>query len=571
MTRRLPTMGKHATLRTGLAPIVVLTTVLCVHADIPQAWAQTSSASASASPAPTASALLFPKPVSTTLPAPEASAIAELESQLATLAGSDPQAHASAAADLANQDATSLPAISAKLQQLRKQADRDGMAQILSHARRRGRTATESDDDTKSVARAKKRQTDTPPVPETSSLPPNLKQLKPPSSSLATNDHNLLDTSGDDWLAFVLAVPQPDKPAFRDLVSVLALGRICVGIGTTASAREVINIYMYFGDLFRIDVQRLLARMEDRALPALIEAQYHDSNMVRSWAARRLDVLGKAIPSEAVRTDDNQVLADVLRAYGRARDIEALRVIVAFANSERIQVREAAREALGQIGDAARWPLREAYEDLLGKRPEPGWDWRRTALELFAAYDRARTAEVLQLMDQGVRCFAEGKVSEAVTLFDKVLARAPMFDRRQEMVAAYRAYANLLQPKDRLGALAVLRRAHALDPRGTAARSIESQIALFEAQDLADKSVVDLSLFRRATELDPTNAAAADALDRVQRDPETRQASWRRYLAAVLVGVVALFAMLVIALFPRRGRSTATSPDPESDDASPST
>ena len=67
---------------------------------------------------------------------------------------------------------------------------------------------------------------------------------------------------------------------------------------------------MYFGDLFRIDVQRQLQRMKDRALPALIEAQYHDSRMVRTWAKRRLDIMGRAIPSEAVRINDNQALAD---------------------------------------------------------------------------------------------------------------------------------------------------------------------------------------------------------------------------------------------------------------------
>ncbi len=64
-----------------------------------------------------------------------------------------------------------------------------------------------------------------------------------------------------------------------------------------------------------------------------------------STASDQLDVIGKTVPGEAVQTADNQVLADVLRAYGRARDADAARVIVSFANSDRVQVRDAVGRA----------------------------------------------------------------------------------------------------------------------------------------------------------------------------------------------------------------------------------
>ena len=533
----------------GTAGVVLLLVAMSVRAQddggaLPDALPATPAGSAI--PLPT-----IPAPVPVALPPAEADAVGELSKLLTKLASANPKDREEAAAALAEQDESMLPAVAARLIDLRKSADRDGMSTLLESARKEAR---------KDLKRGEA---------EESEVPTDDKGDA--SKSLAAEEHALMDPNTTDWLRYVLQAPA-DTQAYRDLVAVLALSRTCVAMGTTAAAREVINVYMYFGDLFRIDVQRQLGRMRDMALPALIEAQYHDSKMVRTWAKRRLDVMGRAIPSEAVRINDNQALADVLRAYGRAREVEAVRVIVSFANSDRLQVREAAREAIGQVGEPAHWQLREAYEQLMGEKPARSWDWQRTARELFAVYDRARLQEVYTLMDQGLELAKAGKPSEAVVLFDRVLARAPMFERRVEMVPTYLEHARAIRTEDRVAASAALRRALSIAPSGDHANAVRSELALIEAEELASAGVLDVTLLDRAMELDPSNERARAMRDQAKVEVQLAESSWRRYAAAVAIGVFALAAMVFVALIPRRRRQSAEShrpPVPPTPDASP--
>jgi len=501
------------------------------------------SPSASTEPSAAIPTPTIPPPQPTAMPAPDPQAVTELDAALAKIAGTDEAARKSAISDLADADATLIPAIAAKLATLRKTADRDGMARLLASSRKKGRASAEDDDPGPSRKRDSKSE-----------------DKEPQEQAASACNHDLSDASGSDWLAAVLSSSERDKPGYKDLVAVLAIERACVCISTTTSARELINVYTYFGDLFRPDVQRQLDRMGERALPALIEAKYHDSRMVRSWAERRLDQLGKVIPSEAVRTNDNQVLADVLRAFGRAREVEAVRVIVTYANSDRAQVREAAREALGQIGEPAKWQLKDAFENLTGRKAEAGWDWKRTAIELFASYDRARLSEVYRTADDGFAHYKGGKLDDAIAAFDRVLARAPTFERRAEMVPAYLDRARALRDKDRIAARSALRRAELLDPSGPHAKEVQSEQALLDAEELATSGVVDITLLRKAVDLDPQNARARAALDHAERGVEIRQATWRRYAAAVAIGVVALAAMLFVVLGPRKRKEQPQRP-----------
>ena len=86
--------------------------------------------------------------------------------------------------------------------------------------------------------------------------------------------------------------------------------------------------------------------------------------------------MGKAIPGEAVQTGDDQLLVEVLLAYGRARELDAVRVVLSFANSDRRQIREAARQrSLLMLGEAGLFALRESYENMMSKKPPDDWGW----------------------------------------------------------------------------------------------------------------------------------------------------------------------------------------------------
>jgi HEAT repeat protein len=152
------------------------------------------------------------------------------------------------------------------------------------------------------------------------------------------------DAPEGDWLVFILSLDKRGD-TWRHLAELYAMIRMLTHVGNTPAVRQLVNCYSHFGELVRIDLQRAIEKLGDKAIPALIEARQHDALKVKSFAQRQLEALGRVTPGEAVSTTDPQVLADVMRAFGRVRDVEATRVILSFANSDRVQLRQAAREA----------------------------------------------------------------------------------------------------------------------------------------------------------------------------------------------------------------------------------
>lgn len=301
----------------------------------------------------------------------------------------------------------------------------------------------------------------------------------------------------------------------------------------------------------------MIGKLGDRAVPALMEARKHDVEKVRRWASRQLDVLGRAIPGEAVQVQDPEVLADVLRAYGRTKEIDALRVVVSFTSSDCVHVREAAREALASYGEAALWQLREALESTTGKRPPAGQPWDKLALELFEAHDRARLEEILRHLrgrprpreggqarrdGRGVRRRARARTHVRAARRDgRGLPRVREEARREGHAegARLRAQGAAARPRGRTGEVDRELRAHA---RGRDARSAQG--------------VADTATFKRALEIDPQNARARSDLARVESNPRARgNASYRDIAAAVIGALAAVMAFLVGVL--RRGEPAA--------------
>ncbi len=88
-------------------------------------------------------------------------------------------------------------------------------------------------------------------------------------------------------------------------------------IGTVQAVRELIDVYVRFGEFLRMDTQLQLEKLDDKAVGALIEARRHQARKIARWAERQLDMLGKAIASEAVQTEDQEVSRRRAQAYGR--------------------------------------------------------------------------------------------------------------------------------------------------------------------------------------------------------------------------------------------------------------
>ncbi|MGK3984733.1 hypothetical protein WME99_16930 [Sorangium sp. So ce136] len=542
----------------------------------------------------------LPRLAPITRPEPDITAVRELDRVLDQLTSQDARSRESARASLDEPIPGIVDAVRARVQDIRGSLDRDAAPRVLAEARREARKALKAEkgddardgkkkgadakntkdakadkgakkgagDTKKGAADAKKGAGDD--KKDTAGTKKDAGDAKKDAradqgAKKGADDDK--DETEEDWLDFMLAVPRPRDSAWRDVVKLLAMERMLVAAGTTPAVRELIALHAYFGELLRIDLQRQIAKLRDKAVPALIEARQHDAKIVQRWANKQLDLLGRAIPGEAIATNDTQILADVLRAYGRVRDVDAMRAVLSFCNSDRARVRDAAREAISAIGEPGIWQLRDAYLNLTGEKPPREWSWDRVARELFATYDRARLAEVYKLMDEGVAAAGASKLAEATDAFDKVLARAPLFERRKEMVGAYVERAKALAADKREDALAMLRKALRLDPTGEHARKIEAEIAYLEGALLIERGTPDKFVLERALELDPAHAGAKAALASLGDKVAERKDQTNRHLAAGAVGLVAMLAMLFIARrrsdpAPSPGRASAAPPRP---------
>jgi hypothetical protein len=356
---------------------------------------------------------------------------------------------------------------------------------------------------------------------------------------------------GPDYLALMVARTRKPEAAYRDLTRVLALSRMLEHVGTLEAVRGVIEVHVRFGEFLRVDTQRALSRLGDRSVPALIEARRHPTERIAKWAARRLDALGRAAPGQAAQIGDPGILADVLRAYGRTRDLDAARIVVSFAGSERTQLREAARQSVALFGETGHWQLRDAYENIVGKRAARDWGWDRTARELFGELDKLRRAELLDTFESAEKARARGDLEAMRATYDQVLARSPDFERADDMADGYLAYATKHADDQRERALLALRRAERIGTDEARRRRIQSLALALEATNRAERGIADKSLLKRAVEIDPDNAYAREALLELSRvtPPSDRRT---RYAIAAAIGLSALVGVLFILLRPRR-------------------
>jgi tetratricopeptide (TPR) repeat protein len=161
-----------------------------------------------------------------------------------------------------------------------------------------------------------------------------------------------------------------------------------------------------------------------------------------------------------------------------------------------------------------------------------------------------------------VAAAAAGKVEEAVAAFDKVLARSPLFERRREMAPSYVERAKALEDKQREEALAMMRKALRLDPKGEKSKMIEAEIAYLEGEVSVAQGMPDKTAFERALALDPGHERARKALAALEDKAIERQTSYQRYAAAGGIGLVALLAMILLGWRRPKPPSAPTKPEP---------
>lgn len=318
-----------------------------------------------------------------------------------------------------------------------------------------------------------------------------------------------------DLLSLLIAMPRARDTdvAIERITLARALGRV----QSVDAGRALLNLSAAFNGTFRQEVGRIIrGQLRDYVLPAIIEAR-NPSEMQRIFLRQLRESLHRVTPGETVQQRDNALLAEVIRAYGTMRQADAMKVVVSFVNSDRAQVRDAARWAVSQYGRDAIHALRDAFEMYEGRDPDLAWGWERVARELYQANDRRRDAEVSQRLDQGIAAGRAHEVDAMLGHFRFVLARHPTFERKREMVPILVDNARRLESSDASKAEVLWRLALWVEPEGTDARRIRGEILFLEAERAMAGGVADPELYRAVLRVDPSNERARAQLENVEQ------------------------------------------------------
>jgi hypothetical protein len=379
------------------------------------------------------------------------------------------------------------------------------------------------------------------------------RQLRDEPHSLERNSPTGLRQTEPDLLLTLLQSNKLKGQTWQESVNLVALLRMLSALATVEAARELIFAYSRFGEFVRLEVQQRLSRMKDRSIAALIEARRNPAEKISRWAGLRLDQMGKAIPGETVRTNDFDALADILRAYGRVRDPDAARIVVSFANSERSQLRVAARQAIAMLGPVGLWQLRDAYEDVVGRRPRRDWTWERTARELFGEFDRLRLARVYGTFVEGMRALQKGDLEAMGQAFDTVLAKDPLFEKRAQMAPGYFRLAQYFAGRNPAAASQAAMRVLRLAPDPKLKAQARSLLMTLRAAASGARGVVDTNRLEIAVEQDPENQWARGLLANSQPGATQNRVPTIRWISSVILGGVGLLSVLFV-LFRRARR-----------------
>ncbi len=359
-----------------------------------------------------------------------------------------------------------------------------------------------------------------------------------------------------DLLALMLAAPRAAD--LDGAIERVVLARALGGMASADAGRALVALSSSYGALLRQEVGRIVrGQLRDYVLPALIELR-NPSEMMRVFMRQTREALRKVTPGEAVQQHDNALLAEILRAYGSIRQPDAMQVVVSFVNSDRAQVREAARWAVTQYGRESINALRAAYEMYEGHDANAQWGWERTAQELYLANDRRRMAEVTQRLDAGLAAGRSGDGNAMLAHFRWVLARHPDMQRRAEMVEPLMRLARELESESASRAQAVWRLALWVEPEGAHAREIRAAVLFLDAEQSMARGVADPELYDAVLRVDPGHARARAQRSVVAQDEVLRARRHRRTLGAVgLLGVALGTLWLLVRRPPRRAAKPA--------------
>jgi hypothetical protein len=320
---------------------------------------------------------------------------------------------------------------------------------------------------------------------------------------------------------------------WQDAVEIMTLLVALAEMGTTEAIGDVIDYSPMHEAAFRKEIYQIVGWLGPKAVPALVRRQDAKDADVQVVVGTTLADLMMERPGQQVQLKDHALLVEVLQAFGDHKNIDALDAVISFVNSDKDQVREAAREAIRAYGQLALWTLKKEYKEQTGEMPDPEWDAARIATELFALEDAERMAPLHDRMEAGLAMAAEGRYEEMEKAFRRILAEQPFYGRRAEMVPGYVAYGDeLVESRDLDRAALMFKVAERLDVDGKHADAIAARLLLTEGLRSIEEGAPDAQPLRMALE----------------RDPDLELAGRYRIMGALGIGSAAIIVLVLLVI-----------------------
>lgn len=299
------------------------------------------------------------------------------------------------------------------------------------------------------------------------------------------------------------------SPMTVALVERRLLARSLVDLASIDAAAALGDIIATDPQAWRWEWRRMVWRLGNRALPLLLTLEGHSSSGVRRHARWAMREIGLTNPGRAVQTDDMRLLAELLRAYGTVRQMDAMRVVVGFVTHDRAQVRNAARWATERYGRNAIWQLRRVYRNLTGSRADENLGWEATAAQLYAAHDEARLAPVRHVLEEGRTALAHGDLGTMWARYDAVLVDAPDLPQRGDLAPGYAALAaEAVTRGDITEAQRFYSRALRLSPAHPHAALWRADRRFLEAEGNLAAGIADVGAYEAVLADDPSHRGA---------------------------------------------------------------
>lgn len=317
----------------------------------------------------------------------------------------------------------------------------------------------------------------------------------------------------------ILAPHETYRESWAAVLQATALLAALDAIDSNEALMEVIRFVGQYEGAYGRPAGLVVRSKGDRAIPALVLSRRVPDGTVKQFVATQLARMGKDRAPQMAQTDDDQLLADILRAIAEVKDADGVNVMLSFINSDRPFVRRAARESLLRYERNAIWAVRKSYEDLTGERADTSWDWRETMDRLFAAQDAARLEPLDALLARGLAAARDGRFAEMDEAYGAILGHEPEYPRRAEMIPGLLAYGEkLLADGNVLEARRILRLTGYLIPEGDArAARVRAHLSYLEGLRRRDLGFPDPAPFREAAELDPGYRRLIDSREDLAR------------------------------------------------------